>query len=218
MDEWADARERMVVEQLEARGIDHRGVLAAMRRVPRHRFVPASALKNAYLDRALPIGNGQTISQPYMVARMTEALAGGIRLERVLEIGTGSGYQAAVLSVIATTVISIERRPELARSARERLRTLGFENVTVLEGDGTADLGSDGPYDGIMVTAGAPRVPAELQAHLAEGARLIVPVGSAYQQFLTVITRRQGRFERQVGEGCVFVPLIGRDAWPPDKL
>lgn len=218
MDEWADARERMVVEQIEARGIDHPGVLAALRRVPRHLFVPPAMVTGAYWDRALPIGNGQTISQPYMVARMTAALAGGLALGRVLEIGTGSGYQAAVLSLMANEVISIERQPGLARAARERLAKLGFDNITVIEGDGTADAGADGLYDGILVTAGAPRVPAGLTSLLAQGSRLVIPVGSRFQQVLAVITHVPGGFERHDGEECVFVPLIGTDGWTSDYL
>jgi protein-L-isoaspartate(D-aspartate) O-methyltransferase len=226
MDEWSKAREQMVVEQLEARGIRHRGVLEAMRRVPRHAFVPAALAGSAYADRALPIGDGQTISQPYMVARMTEALVGdeveGTRSGRLLEIGTGSGYQAAILSLLASRVISIERRPELADAARERLEALGFANIVVLDGDGSADLPDDslcrGPFDGILVTAGAPHVPSSLKAQLSIGARLVVPVGSQFRQVLTVITRKTGGFEERAGEECVFVPLIGRDGWPPERL
>ena len=202
----------MVANQLVSRGIRDPRVLDAMARVPRHLFVPAEAVPLAYADRALPIGHGQTISQPYMVAVMTEALTlrGG---ERVLEIGTGSGYQAAILAELARDVVTIERRPELAEAARTRLASLGYKNITVVVADGTA--GEAGiPYDAILVTAGAPRVPASLRAQLADGGRLVIPIGTHGQQDLTVIARSGGVFVESVHEGCVFVPLVGREGWP----
>ena len=200
-------------EQLVARGITDARVLDAMRRVPRDVFVPHEAQQAAYDDRALPIGSGQTISQPFMVAAMTEAL----RLtgsERVLDVGTGSGYQAAILSVLAREVITIERRPELAEMARHALATLERTNVTVLTGDGTLGSPAHAPFDAILVAAGAPRVPEPLKAQLAaDGGRLVIPVGSSAQQSLRIVTRDGDRFVETEGVGCVFVPLIGAEAW-----
>jgi protein-L-isoaspartate(D-aspartate) O-methyltransferase len=205
-DDWID-------EQLVARGVADARVLDAMRRVPRDAFVPPESHPAAYADRALPIGSGQTISQPYMVAVMTEAL----RLtgsERVLDVGTGSGYQAAVLSLLAREVITIERRPELADSARAILATLGYANVTVTAGDGTLGSPDYAPFDAIVVGAGAPRVPAALKAQLsASGGRLVIPVGPPEQQVLHVVTRDGNAFVDTLGIGCVFVPLIGEEGW-----
>ncbi len=209
---FEDLRSSMVADQLVGRGIRDPRVLDAMARVPRHLFVPAEAVPLAYADRALPIGHGQTISQPYMVAVMTEALALSGR-ERVLEVGTGSGYQAAILAELARDVVTIERRPELAEAARTRLASLGYKNITVVVADGTA--GEAGiPYDAILVTAGAPRVPESLKAQLAEGGRLVIPIGSYGQQDLTVVARTGGVFVESVHESCVFVPLVGREGWP----
>ena len=209
---FEDLRSSMVADQLVRRGIRDPRVLEAMARVPRHLFVPAEAMPLAYADRALPIGHGQTISQPYMVAVMTEALAlnGG---ERVLEIGTGSGYQAAILCELAREVVTIERRPELAETARTRLASLGYTNISVIVADGTAG-DSDVLYDAILVTAGAPRVPESLKAQLADGGRLVIPIGSHGQQDLTVIARTGDAFVESVHESCVFVPLVGREGWP----
>lgn len=201
-------------EQLVARGIRDSRVLQAMRRVPREAFVPESSQGLAYADRALPIGGGQTISQPFMVAVMTEALMlqGA---ERVLEIGTGSGYQAAILAELAAEVISIERRPELADEARRIIRSLGYANVEIIVGDGTLGLAARAPFDRILVTAGAPRVPEALTQQLsADGGRLVIPVGTSDQQWLRVIARVGDRFEDTTREACVFVPLVGDDAWP----
>jgi protein-L-isoaspartate(D-aspartate) O-methyltransferase len=213
MDEWAEARERMVTEQIERRGITDRRVLDAMRRVPRHLFVEPQHRAAAYDDRALPIGDAQTISQPYMVAVMTAhlAIAPGAR---VLEIGTGSGYQAALLAELARDVITIERRADLADAAEGRLAALDYRNVTVIVGDGSSGFPGRAPYAGIVVTAGAPLVPSSLQAQLADGARLVIPVGNAFQQDLIVIERRGDAFIQTRGEGCVFVPLVGVDGWP----
>jgi protein-L-isoaspartate(D-aspartate) O-methyltransferase len=213
MADWAEARARMVSEQLERRGIRDPRVLDAMRNVPRHLFVPPERQASAYEDQALPIGDGQTISQPYMVAIMTEALsiAAGAR---VLEIGTGSGYQAAILAVLAREVITIERRPGLAAAAGRRLASLGFTNVTIVVADGSVGYPGAAPYDAVLATAGAPQVPASLRTQLADGARLVVPVGSAFHQDLVVIERRGETFVESRGEGCVFVPLVGREGWP----
>jgi protein-L-isoaspartate(D-aspartate) O-methyltransferase len=205
--------EGWIDEQLVARGITDARVLDAMRRVPRDAFVPRESHSAAYADRALPIGSGQTISQPFMVAAMTEALrlAGS---ERVLDVGTGSGYQAAILSLLAREVITIERRPELAQAARQMLGALERTNVIVLEGDGTLGSPAYAPFDAILVAAGAPRIPDALKAQLArEGGRLVIPVGSSQQQTLHIVTRDGDRFVDTLGVGCVFVPLIGAEGW-----
>jgi protein-L-isoaspartate(D-aspartate) O-methyltransferase len=209
---FEDLRSSMVADQLVHRGIRDPRVLDAMSRVPRHLFVPPEAVSLAYADRALPIGNGQTISQPYMVAVMTQAsaLRGG---ERVLEIGTGSGYQAAILGELAGEVVTIERHPELAEAARLRLQSLGYKNISVIVGDGTAGDAAV-PYDAILVTAGAPHVPESLKAQLADDGRLVIPIGSYGHQELTLIVRRGGALVESVHESCVFVPLVGRQAWP----
>ena len=205
--------ESWIDEQLVARGITDARVLDAMRRVRRDAFVPLESHPDAYADRALPIGSGQTISQPYMVAVMTEALRLTGR-ERVLDVGTGSGYQAAVLSLLAREVITIERRPELADSARATLAALGYINVTVIAGDGTLGSPEHAPFDAIVVGAGAPRVPAALKAQLSpDGGRLIIPVGPPEHQILHVVTRDGNAFSDTHGMGCVFVPLIGEEGW-----
>ncbi|HMF99079.1 MAG TPA: protein-L-isoaspartate(D-aspartate) O-methyltransferase [Vicinamibacterales bacterium] len=200
-------------EQLVARGITDVRVLDAMKRVPRDAFVPSESQPAAYADRALPIGCGQTISQPFMVAAMTEAL----RLtgsERVLEVGTGSGYQAAILSMLAREVITIERQPELAAAARQTLAALERTNVIVLAGDGTLGSPTHAPFDAILVAAGAPRIPDALKAQLSpDGGRLVIPVGSSHQQTLRIVTRDGDRFVDTPGVSCVFVPLIGAEGW-----
>jgi protein-L-isoaspartate(D-aspartate) O-methyltransferase len=200
-------------DQLVARGIRDMRVLDAMRRVPRHEFVEHETQELAYADRALPIGDGQTISQPYMVAAMTEALRLQGR-ERVLDVGTGSGYQAAILAELAGEVVTIERRPELADAARERLAALGYRNIRVVVGDGSVGYVEDAPYDGILVAAASPRVPESLKQQLADGGRLVIPVGPPDQQRLTMVTRDGDGFVESVHEGCVFVPLVGAEGWP----
>lgn len=212
---YDDARERMVEEQLAARGIRDLRLLDAMRRVPRHLFVPREQQPLAYTDHALPIAANQTISQPFMVATMTEALGIG-PAALVLEVGTGSGYQAAVLSRLASEVVSIERRPELAAAAAATLTSLGCHNVKVIVGDGTLGAPELAPFDGILVTAGAPRVPAALPGQLRDQARLVIPVGPPAHQELVVVTRLGDRFEEARREACVFVPLIGAAGWPDD--
>jgi len=211
--DYEEARERMVSDQLVARGIRDPRVLDAMRRVPRHLFVPPDQRPFAYTDRALPIGGDQTISQPFMVATMTEALRAGPS-SLVLEVGTGSGYQAAVLSLLVRQVVSIERRPDLAGAAAAALSSLGFDNVRVIVGDGTLGAPELAPFDEILVTAGAPRVPPALAAQLRDGGRLVIPVGPATQQEVVVVTRRGNGFDESRREGCVFVPLIGAAGWP----
>jgi protein-L-isoaspartate(D-aspartate) O-methyltransferase len=205
--------EGWIDDQLVARGIRDARVLDAMRRVPRHEFVEHDAQQLAYADRALPIGDGQTISQPYMVAAMTEALHLQGR-ERVLDVGTGSGYQAAILAELAREVITIERRPELADVARARLASLAYRNVRVVVGDGSVGYEEHAPYDGIIVAAGSPRVPGSLKHQLADGGRLVIPVGAPDQQRLTIVTRDGDRFVESVHEGCVFVLLVGAEGWP----
>jgi protein-L-isoaspartate(D-aspartate) O-methyltransferase len=202
----------MVLHQLEKRGITDSRVLEAFLQVPRHAFVPPKFQEAAYADHPLPIGEGQTISQPYMVALMTQLL----RLtgkERVLEVGTGSGYQAAVLSCLAREVYSIERVDSLAREARERLSGLGYGNVQITVGDGTCGWPEHAPYAGILVTAGAPALPEPLIEQLAEGGRLVVPVGGSFSQELTVVMKADGELRIWNEGGCVFVPLIGEHGW-----
>jgi protein-L-isoaspartate(D-aspartate) O-methyltransferase len=208
----AALRERMVRTQIEARGIHDERILGAMRDVPRHLFVTPGHEPYAYDDRPLPIGEGQTISQPFMVAAMTLAL-NPTPEDRVLEVGTGSGYQAAVLGRLAREVISIERKEALAASARRALAAAGVENVRVLVGDGSEGLVSEAPFNGIIVTAGAPSVPDVLTQQLADGGRLVIPVGGGDHQVLHVVTRHGGTLTTQMGEACVFVPLLGRYGW-----
>jgi len=208
-----DAARESMVDDLARRGVTDPRVLAALRRVPREQFVPASHQARAYADSALSIGEGQTISQPYMVAAMTSALKLA-RDARVLEIGTGSGYQAAILGELAREVITIERKPALAAEASARLTALGYRNVRVLVGDGSEGVPADAPFDGILVTAGAPGLPPSLIGELAEGGRLVIPIGSQIHQEL-VVARKVGADVSQTSLfGCVFVPLIGSEAWP----
>jgi protein-L-isoaspartate(D-aspartate) O-methyltransferase len=203
----AFAREQMVDQQIETRGVRDARTLAAMRKVPRHLFVPPGMAAQAYDDHPLPIGHGQTISQPYIVAFMTEALKleGG---ETVLEIGTGSGYQAAVLAEIAARVYSIEIVSALAAEARARLAALGYTNVEVRAGDGYQGWPEAAPFDAIVVTAAAPRIPAPLEAQLRDGGRLVLPVGDEWQE-LVVVTRRGDRFETKHVLPVRFVPMTG---------
>jgi protein-L-isoaspartate(D-aspartate) O-methyltransferase len=209
-------RLRMVETQIKARGIENPLVLEALKKVPRHVFVPPEYSESAYDDRPLPIGWGQTISQPYMVALMTEKL--GLQgHEKVLEIGTGSGYQAAILAEIAERVISLERVQDLADAAAGRLRELGYANIEVHLGDGSEGYEDGAPYDAIMVTAGAPVIPGSLLDQLAEGGRLVIPVGNSFQQTLTRITLAGGERKKERLEGCVFVPLIGRYGWSENE-
>jgi len=204
----ARERERMVAQQIAARGITDARTLAAMGKVPRHLFVPPSLAGEAYADSPLPIGHGQTISQPYIVGFMTQALGleGG---SKVLEVGTGSGYQAAVLAEIAAKVYTIEIVEPLAREARERLARLGYRNVEVRAGDGYLGWPEAAPFDGILVTAAAPRVPEPLKEQLADGGRLVIPVGDEYQEIL-VVTRRGKEFDERRVLPVRFVPMTGR--------
>jgi protein-L-isoaspartate(D-aspartate) O-methyltransferase len=211
-EDFVRLREEMIEKQIRRRGIGDPRVLAVLLEVPRHLFVPDELRAQAYDDKPLPIGESQTISQPYMVASMTAAL-GLTGSERVLEIGTGCGYQAAVLSRLAKDVYSIEARPPLALAAQERLTGLGYANVHVHCGDGTLGLPECAPFDAILVTAAAPSVPAPLLDQLAEGGRLVIPVGSEEHQELRLIRKSAGRIVSDVIEECRFVPLVGRHGW-----
>ena len=212
MTDWEATRVRMVETQLVPRGIRDERVLAAMRRIPRHRFVGPGMESSAYGDHALPIGQGQTISQPYMVALMTQelALTGN---ETVLEIGTGSGYQTAILSELAERVFSIERVEILAQRARELIESLGVTNAIVRVGDGTIGWNEFAPFDRILVTAGAPGVPTSLLDQLADPGIMVIPVGTQGFQELTVVTKKEGATSTRTGGGCVFVPLLGKEGW-----
>ncbi len=210
--EYAAQRLEMIEKQLRRRGINDAAVLGAMTAVPRHEFVAEELRPHAYDDLPLPIGGGQTISQPYIVAAMTVAL----HLQpgdRVLEIGAGCGYQAAVLSRLAEEVFTIERRPELASSASAKLARLGYANAHVHCGDGTLGLPELAPFDAILVAAAAPEVPKPLLAQLAEGGRMILPVGAAEHQELQLIKRHGNTFPTRILEGCRFVPLVGYHGW-----
>ncbi|NIA13085.1 MAG: protein-L-isoaspartate(D-aspartate) O-methyltransferase [Nitrospiraceae bacterium] len=209
---FSKQRTQMVKLQIVSRGVRDERVLDAMRHVPRHLFVPQARQSDAYDDHPIPIGNGQTISQPYMVALMTE-LAGAGEADRVLEVGTGSGYQAAILAELAAEVITIERHVELADSARTRLEGLGYDNVTVVAGDGTLGCPEHAPYDVIIVTAGGPHVPEALKSQLAIDGRLVCPVGARDMQRLVVLQRTPGEFIETGGVGCIFVPLVGEEGW-----
>ncbi len=208
--------QEMVENQLISRVIQDELVLSAFRKVPRHRFVPKEFLDSAYGDHPLPIGEGQTISQPYMVALMTEALQLKGQ-ERVLEIGTGSGYQAAILAEIAREVYSVERFETLASRAKGVLEELGYGNVKVKVGDGTLGWEEFSPYDGIVVTAGAPHAPKPLVDQLKEGGRIVIPIGGSFSQMLTLVTKSRGKVSSQNICACVFVPLIGEEGWKANK-
>jgi protein-L-isoaspartate(D-aspartate) O-methyltransferase len=209
---YLELRLGMVETQLERRGVKDSRVLEAMRCVPRHEFVPEQSRGVAYSDEPLAIGEGQTISQPYIVAAMTAALGLG-GYERVLEIGTGCGYQTAVLSLLCREVYSVECRPELARGAAARLEGMGLSNVHVHCGDGSVGLKDFAPYDAILLAAAAPTVPEPLLEQLNDRGRLIAPVGREDHQHLILVRRQDGEFVAERGEGCRFVPLVGRHGW-----
>ena len=214
MKEFQDERRRMVDEQLRARGLKDERLLVAFRDTPRHLFVPEEFRQDAYADRPLPIGSAQTISQPYMVALMVDRL----RLkghERVLEIGGGSGYQTAILSQLALDVFSVERLPELLAAARERLTTLGYLNVHFTAGNGSLGWSEHAPYDAIIVSAAAPSVPQSLIDQLAEGSRMVLPIGPPEGQMLIEVEKRRGAVSQKPVASCVFVPLVGEYGWPP---
>jgi protein-L-isoaspartate(D-aspartate) O-methyltransferase len=207
---------QQLVRLLEQRGIRDKRVLEAIQRVPRHEFVRRHLWPQAYRDFALPLSSGQTISQPWVVARMSE-LARVEPHHRVLEIGTGSGYQTAVLALLARWVFSLERIGELARSANQRLRAMGVENIKIQTFDGTIGWNEMAPYDGIVVTAGAPGVPQPLLDQLAVHGRLVIPEGDLEQQILTCYQKQEdGSFVREEHGGVAFVPLVGRHGWMPE--
>jgi len=206
-----EAARAKLIEHLSSEIGDKR-VLAVMARIPRERFVPPQSQHLAYEDSPLPIGLGQTISQPFIIALMTEELelTGS---EKVLEVGTGSGYQSAILAELVQSVVTVERLPALAETAKRVLDSLGYTNIAVHIAEETLGWEDEAPYDAIIATAGVPMVPTDLLAQLAIGGRLVVPVGSRYTQELCKITRRKKRNKVQNLGGCRFVPLIGKDAW-----
>lgn len=213
-DLWVAQRRAMVERQLAARGVVDRRVLDAMGAVPRERFVPETVRRLAYEDRPLPIEDGQTISQPYIVAAMLEA-AEVVATDRVLEIGAGTGYSAAVASRLAAHVWTVERHADLGRTAAERLAAEGYDRVTVVVGDGTLGLADAAPFDVIVVTAGAPHVPQPLIDQLADGGRLVIPVGTHWEGQSLVRVRRHGTTTTTEELALVqFVPLIGEHGWP----
>lgn len=217
MRDFTIARRRMVEDQVIDRGVKDRRVIDAMLKVPRHKFVEEALEGKAYQDAPLPIGDKQTISQPYMVAVMSEALALN-GSEKVLEIGTGSGYQAAVLALLADRVFSLERIPSLARRARKVLDGCGFSKVNIRVADGTQGWQDMAPFDAIVVTAGAPEVPQDYLHQLAVGGRLIIPVGDRNSQVLMRITRTtEAAYQEEQMLGCRFVPLIGRHGWKSEN-
>lgn len=210
---FAKMRERMVEEQLVRRGIKDAEVLRAMRTVERHLFVPEAHRGSAYNDYPLPIGEGQTISQPYMVALMTDLLDIS-KEEKALEVGTGSGYQAAVLSELAKEVYTIEIIEPLGKSADERLKKLGYHNVHVRVGDGYAGWPEKAPFDGIVVTCACPEAPGPLVEQLAEGGKMVIPIGKTLSyQTLVLFEKKKGKLHRMDITGCVFVPLLGEHGY-----
>lgn len=210
--DYEKQRTRMVESQLALRGIADARVLKSFMKVPRHRFVIAPFDADPYADHPLPIGYGQTISQPYIVALMTECLhlEGA---ERVLEVGTGSGYQAAILAELCKEVYTVERDQRLLDGAKKVLDEEGYKNIKFALGDGTKGWKDESPFDGIIVTAASPTVPESLKDQIADGGRLVIPVGSRYSQMLMVIEREGDRFLEKNICGCVFVPLVGKEGW-----
>jgi protein-L-isoaspartate(D-aspartate) O-methyltransferase len=206
-DPWLKARMKMVQDQIEGRGVKDSRVLQALRNTPRHQFVPSQIEEYAYDDRPLPIGHGQTISQPYIVGLMTELLE--TRPEhKVLEIGTGSGYQAAVLSLLVQHVFTIEIVPELAKSAKATLTRLGLGNVSVIVGDGYKGLPEQAPFDRILLTAAPPEIPAALIEQLKPGGKLVAPVGTRYQELVVIDKLPDGRIRRRSSIPVMFVPMV----------
>lgn len=202
-------RKRMVEEQLIPRGIKDKKVLDAFYKVPRHRFISEELRDNAYADYPIPIGEGQTISQPYIVALMTECLDLSGR-EKVLEIGTGSGYQAAILAELTEKVYSIERFESLAKRAGSILNELGYKNIQIKIGDGTLGWPEESSFERIIITAASPRIPLPLTEQLSENGKLVIPLGEGFGQVLTVVEKKDNRLQYREVCGCVFVPLVGK--------
>lgn len=215
--DFKELRDFMVRTQLIPRGIKDERVLSAMRKVPKHLFIDESIQHRAYDDMALSIGEGQTISQPYMVAIMTELLE--LKgTERVLEIGTGSGYQGAILAELSKEVYTIDRIAVLSERAAERFQSLGYNNIRVKVGDGTLGWPEEAPFDGIIITAGTPKIPDPLIAQLSEGGIIIGPVGDRFSQVLLKIRKSKGKLSEERHTPCVFVPLIGAHGWKGEDL
>lgn len=217
MSDYAALRERMVEEQIVDRGVHDQRVLAALREVPRERFVPAELANRAYVDAPLPVAEGQTISQPYIVALMIEALA--LRPDdRVLDVGTGSGYAAAVMGRMVAEVYGIERHAALVDYARERFKALAYDNIRLRQGDGTLGWPEQAPFDAIMVAAAGPRIPAALSAQLIEGGRLVMPVGpeGGVQSLIRLTRAGPDAWGRETLCDVRFVPLIGNQGWKAD--
>ncbi len=210
-------RKRMVETQLKSRGIQDPGVLSAFLKVPRHKFVPPDLLDQAYRDGPLPIGYNQTISQPYIVAVMVQQANTGPG-ERVLELGTGSGYQAAILAELGSEVYTVERIPELAEQAETRLERLGYGKINVRLSNGTLGWEEQAPFDAIIVSAAAPKIPDPLLGQLAEGGRLIIPLDDGPSQILSVVEHTPGGFRKHQGDRCTFVPLLGKYGRKRDPL
>jgi protein-L-isoaspartate(D-aspartate) O-methyltransferase len=204
-------RKRMVEEQLVPRGIADKKVLEVFGRVERHKFISEDLRSSAYADFPVPIGEGQTISQPYIVALMTECLS-LTGQEKILEIGTGSGYQTAILAGLSKEVYSIERFAKLAQKARKTLEQLGYGNIKIKVGDGTLGWPEEAPFERIIITAASPRIPLPLTEQLKEGGKLILPLGESFSQMLTLVEKKDGGLESSQVCGCVFVPLVGKYA------
>lgn len=214
--EYERQREYLIDQIIRDRAVSDARVIAAMLKVPRHEFVPAEFRQYAYENRPLPIGERQTISQPTMVAIMTQALDAGPD-HIVLEVGAGSGYQAAVLAKLCLKVYTLERHPALAATARENLSRLGYANAEVIAADGSGGYPEHAPYDRILVSAGSPRVPDALVDQLAPAGKLVIPVGDFSYQSLTLVEKGAGGVTRREIAGCVFVPLIGEYGWPREE-
>jgi protein-L-isoaspartate(D-aspartate) O-methyltransferase len=209
MKDYAESSNEMIEDQLVMRGVSDRKVINAFKKVPRHVFVPEAQAGEAYRDRPLPIGEGQTISQPYIAAVMTELLDVK-KTDRVLELGTGSGYQTAILAELAGDVYTIERIATLTGLARETLKKLGYKNIHFMTGDGTMGWAEAAPFDKIIVTAAPEKIPAPLLEQLSENGKMVIPVGERFSQELTLVEKEKGRLNTRLLGSVVFVPLIGR--------